>query len=794
MKKNTNRIALIIFLLGIFMGAIDTGIVSPARTVIKNSFGVGESIGVWMITIYTLAYAVAMPIVSKLSDRFGRKRVYIISITIFTIGSALCGLTNFYGNFTLFLLARVVQAIGGGGIIPIATAFIGQSFPPEKRGTALGMVGAMYGIATILGPTMGSGILDAAGANHWGWLFFINVPIGIFIIILGTSLEESKAEIQSKMDVLGAGVISIVILSLMYALTNMDFYNFRESIAKNNVWPYLLVFVITLPIFILVEKKAEDPVLNLSYFKDKQIALTLIISFIVGCGLMGVVFVPQFAENTLKLKTGNGGYLVTLMAVFSGITAPLGGKFIDKYSAKLVMGMGFACTTIGTLFLALYVVKHPSFIAILIGLAFIGFGMGFTMGTPLNYLMLTYVRPEESATALSTLSLIRSVGVTISPNIMVNFIAEAGKQMPDKLRAALPAVKPPVISGFENLSDKFDGSKVNFSGNVSTDMINKFKDADVTTVVDTTKDFVSNMFSNIIPKIQDNIYTGMNSGITKMEAAKAKLITAQSGIDKGMHGVNNGIHGIDKAIAGIEKGIHGIAKVLDGLHQGVDGIAKGLKGMFTAKTQIIAAMNKAPSMNGSGQMPGNIQGAGIPGGMPSGIQTGAMPPQGVPTGSITGNMPDIKAVMQSQLDNINNKIVQLTDKMHSMQSNIDALQAKQHIMQNKVHTLYIKEHALQSQLHTMAQKKAEIGSAIDSLNANIHSIQTSKAQIPGILQNWRADYINQIEGKRHVFENIFQSTLNDGFRKMFIAAAIIAGVGLILTLLLSNKKSAKSAE
>ena len=194
MNKKSYFSTLFIFLLGIFMGAIDSGIVSPARTVIQNSFGVSENIGVWIITIYTLAYAVSMPIVSKLSDLYGRKKVYTTSIVIFAIGSTLCGLTNFYGNFSLMLISRVIQALGAGGIIPIATAVIGSSFPKEKRGTALGLVGAIYGVATMLGPTIGSTILNVSGVDHWGYIFFINVPISIFIIILGLNMKESTSE------------------------------------------------------------------------------------------------------------------------------------------------------------------------------------------------------------------------------------------------------------------------------------------------------------------------------------------------------------------------------------------------------------------------------------------------------------------------------------------------------------------------------------------------------------------------------------------------------------------------
>lgn len=431
-KKSVTTI-LVIFLLGIFMGALDSGIVSPAREIIQNTFGVEAGYGTWMITIYTLFYAVSMPIVSKLADKYGYKPVYIFGIGLFGLGSLLAGVANFYGTFEFFLVARVIQAIGSGGIIPIANSVIGQSFPEEKRGFALGMVGGVYGIATILGPSVGSGILQFVGTGSWGWLFFINVPISLVIIFMSLGLENKVAEEMRPMDLMGSIILTGVIGSLMYALTKFDFFSIAESFKNINVWPFLLLFVLLLPILIMVERKAKDPILNLKYFTNPQILLTMLIGFFVGVGMMGMVFVPQFGENVLRLKAGTGGYLITLLAVFSGIAAPISGKLIDKRGARVTLMVGFAFTIIGTLWMALVVTKALSFITLFVGLAFMGLGVGFTMGAPLNYLILKLVPKQEGTTALATLSVIRSVGVTISPSLMIGFIVAASKTLQERL-------------------------------------------------------------------------------------------------------------------------------------------------------------------------------------------------------------------------------------------------------------------------------------------------------------------------------------------------------------------------
>lgn len=547
MKKHSSKnLLLILFLLGIFMGALDTGIVSPARTVIASSFNISASTSIWLITIYTLAYAVAMPIAGKLSDNFGKKKIYIISISLFGLGSLLCGLSNFYGDFSLLLVARVIQAIGGGGIMPIATAYIGDSFPPEKKGAALGMVGGIYGIATTLGPTIGSAILNIVGTSNWGVLFFINVPICLIILILSAlSHTEEKTSISKKIDIIGSVIITLTILSLMYGLTNLKFYEFSTSIKSASVWPYLLAFVILLPILIFAEKRAEDPILNLKYFTNREISLALIIAFIVGAGMMGVVFIPQFGENVLKIKSGSGGYIVTVMAIFSGISAPISGKLVDKFSAKVVLISGFALSAIGTLTLALYTANHPNFFSLLIGLVFVGLGMGCTMGAPLNYIVQINVSSDETATAQSTLSLIRSIGVAISPNILIGFISQAGKNMSTKLMEVVPKMEMPQIQGMEAPA----GNMTSNSGGISQEQLQLLQNADITTIVDAVKKFSEGIINDKVapainqmtsaanykgPKADSLISTIIESYLKQIEASRLTIEnTFQSVLNSG---------------------------------------------------------------------------------------------------------------------------------------------------------------------------------------------------------------------------------------------------------------------
>ncbi|MDR3553055.1 MAG: MFS transporter, partial [Clostridia bacterium] len=455
-KKLHFGMIMTVYLFGIFMGALDTGIVTPARTIIQNNLNVSDKTGIWMITIYTLAYAASIPVMGKLADRFGRKYIYITSILLFGVGSLFCGLSQNFGSFAVLLIARSVQAIGGGGIMPVATAEFGTIFPQEKRGMALGLVGGVYGIANIFGASVGSAILSLFGTNNWQFIFYVNVPISLFVIIAGlVFLPNTRIESTKKIDAFGILLIVLMVLSLLYGLKNIDFFNFAQTIKELSVYPFLIAFVLLLPLFIWAEKRADDPVMNLSYFVNFRIVITLLVSIVSGIILMGVIFVPQFSENALHIASGGGGYFVIILGVFAGIGAPFSGRLTDRIGAKLVLTGGVLLSIAGSLFLMFVTIPSPSFVTVFVSLMLIGLGVGFTMGAPLNYMMLSHTKPEESNSALATLSLVRSIGTAIAPAIMVAFIAHAGGNIQGNIMNLLPKeVSVPALPYAQELTNK----------------------------------------------------------------------------------------------------------------------------------------------------------------------------------------------------------------------------------------------------------------------------------------------------------------------------------------------------
>ena len=472
---------LALYLAGIAMGALDMGIVNPARTVIQNSLGVGEQLGVWVFTIYTLAYAAAIPIIGKVADLIGRKPVYVLAIGLFGLGSIGCGLAQDFDSFGLLLAARVVQAIGGGGMMPVATAAVGTIVPPTKRGMALGLVGMVYGLASVFGGSAGSLVLGIAGADNWQWIFYINVPIAIIVVVLGIwALPKQEQPDERKLDLVGIMLVVVLITSLLWAFQHLNFIDIGTSIGTPNVWVGLLLFLVLGPIFWVWETRQKDPVIDVRLFATLPLASTVLIAAITGVLMMTVMFIPQFAENSMRLPAGAGGYPTILIGLSSGIGAPISGKLTDKLGPRFVLGMGVVISAVAGLMFIFWASPYPGIWSAAIAIFMMGFGLGFLMGAPLTYLILHLVPERDSNSGQATLSLIRSLGTTLAPAILVGLLATAMGGLGEKVMAAMPPFGP--------------ASAQMGQMDMPAELMDTVKTADVTTIVDRSKELASYMF------------------------------------------------------------------------------------------------------------------------------------------------------------------------------------------------------------------------------------------------------------------------------------------------------------
>ncbi len=795
---------LAVYLFGIFMGAIDTGIVTPARTIIQNDLGVDDQTGIWMLTIYTLAYAASIPVMGKLADRYGRKPIYLLSITLFGVGSLLCGLSAEVGGFGFLIAARAIQAIGGGGIIPIATAEFGSSVPLAKRGMALGLVGGVYGVANIFGSSAGSLILDIFGTHNWQFIFYINVPISIAIIVAGIIfLPNHKVENVAKIDLLGITLMVAMILSLLYGLRNIDFFDFETSVTSVEVYPFLLAFLVLLPLFILAERRAEDPVLNLRYFTDFTIGVILLLSFLSGVILMGVIFVPQFAENALRIPTGDGGYFVIILGVFSGVGAPLSGRLTDRFGPKPVLGFGVAVSAIAAAVGAFWAIPSPSWASVCTTLALMGLGLGFTIGSPLNYMMLEQTPAAESNSALATLSLVRSIGTTLAPAILVGFLAQAGVSLQDALTAQLPTtISAPALPYAAELQAKFDAMKadpnlkdklkdVTFpdlnskttitinttdGGSLPDDLVELLKTADVTNITERTVTVAERMFAEQTPSVIADITDGVNTGLASLATAHADLDKAHIKLGKAATGLDKAIAGMTKGMKGMKSGIAGMTKGITGMDSGLAGTAHAIKGMGEGIARIdkdIAGLKAALS---------GVQSAydAIMGALPPGT------PEPPPAQELHARIDGFKAAIAGARKGraaLVEKQAKLKSDRAKLATQRAALAAKRTTLQRQLVTLEGKRADATASRDKLVKARSEMATALADLEDTSRKLTILRDGVPAAFETAKQDYIAEIRKRSATLETTFASTLNGGFRNIYfstIAAGLLAALLLAL--------------
>ena len=449
-KKNSSQSwALTLFAIGVFMAALDNGIISAALTTINSSFDVSANWGAWGVTIYTLGLAISVPIVGKLSDRYGRRKLFIIEIAIFGIGSLLVALSP---NFTFYLIARFLQAMGGGGIFIIGSSHVLSTMPAEKQGKALGLLGGMNGIAAVLGPNVGSFLIDVTGS--WHILFLINVPIAIFLVIFGfLKLEETSEPNTGKLDLFGTILLSLSILGIMYGLTNIEGVNFFESLLEPNVYMFLIAGIILFIALLFYESRLEakngDPILPFKLLKNPPYLFTLLVGLFSGALLAAMIFIPAFSEQVLGIAAEKSGYWMTPLAIAAGIGAGFGGAFVDKKGPIFAIILSGVISVIGFLLFPLWIeVKWHFIVASVIA----GIGMGIILGAPLNILATEGVKKDKGS-SIATLSLVRTIGMTLAPTIYAGFIARSFNEMPDLFATEFPEKLQANISSAELSAD-----------------------------------------------------------------------------------------------------------------------------------------------------------------------------------------------------------------------------------------------------------------------------------------------------------------------------------------------------
>nr|WP_319374887.1 MFS transporter [uncultured Methanobacterium sp.] len=411
-NQGKNRILILLFV-GVFMGSLDIGIVGPALPSIQNFFSVDERVLSWVFTIYILFFMLGTPVMAKLSDIYGRKAIYILDILLFTIGSILT-ITSF--SFEMLLVGRAIQGLGAGGIFPVANAFIGDIFPPEKRGGALGILSSVWGWSSVMGPLLG-GLLLQYG---WQWLFIINLPITLAVIVGSIYiLPKGERNPEITFDWSGIIVLGALVTFLAYGINQIDTNHFTSSILSWDVLPYLILSVILLPLLWKIEKKVLNPLIQVDLFRNREVRL--VNSIMVGTGLVqaSTIFIPAFVIVALAFSSQLASFMLVPLVLTMALGAPVIGRLLDKYGSRNIMLIGSLAMAMGLFTLSIF--SEKSYILILASIL-IGVGMSTTIGSPPRYIMLVESPPSERASGQALLNIITSVGQLVGGALVGAFI------------------------------------------------------------------------------------------------------------------------------------------------------------------------------------------------------------------------------------------------------------------------------------------------------------------------------------------------------------------------------------
>jgi EmrB/QacA subfamily drug resistance transporter len=365
---------------GMVMVILDGTAVNVAVPKLVDLFGTDLLTFQWVITGYTLAMSAVIPIAGWLTDRFGSKRIFLLTIVFFTLSSALCSIAQTIEQLIAF---RIIQGLGGGMIAPIGIAMVFRLAPPERRGRVLGMLGIPMLLAPALGPILSGWLVQEAS---WHWIFLINVPAGILAVLLGLKfLTDGERQKTHRLDVYGLVLAPAAFVMLTYGLSEGG-----KSWSSASTVTALAAGAVALLLFVIIELKHPHPLLEMRVFKSSYFNRSIILLWIIQITLFGsMLLIPMYLQNIRGMTPFESGTLLLVQAIASGAANPIGGRLFDKIGVRPLAFVGLSLIAA-----ALFILSSISTAAaqglIIVCLILLGLGTGLTM-MPLNTHILSSV-------------------------------------------------------------------------------------------------------------------------------------------------------------------------------------------------------------------------------------------------------------------------------------------------------------------------------------------------------------------------------------------------------------------
>jgi len=409
-------IVAIVVIFGLFMSILDATVVNIAIPRLQAAFGAPLSSVQWVATGYTLAQGVATPLTPFLSERLGLKRLYLLAVALFTIGSAFCGLA---WSLDVLIFFRILQGAAGACLFPLSITMLYREFPPQERGTAIGTLGIPILIAPALGPTLGGYIVTYAG---WQLIFYINLPIGILGIVLGLLLlHEYRPEGRSRFDIPGFVFSAVGLASVLYALSDAS----TDGWGSSKVLGFLIGGLLALVIFVFVElmtaSRGRQPLLDLRIFGNAPFATANIANVLVTFALFGGLFLVPIYLQVLRGQTAyEAGLLLLPQALGAMVAVVIGGRLVDRIGVKPVVIPGLAILAFA-LWRFSFVTLNTPFLAFQVLLILRGIGLGLC-AQPLTIAALVDIGPRQLTQANSLNAVLRFISSSLGVAVLATLV------------------------------------------------------------------------------------------------------------------------------------------------------------------------------------------------------------------------------------------------------------------------------------------------------------------------------------------------------------------------------------
>jgi EmrB/QacA subfamily drug resistance transporter len=401
---------------GLFMVVLDNLVVNVALPSIHRDLGASIQALEWTVNAYVLSYAVFLLTGAALGDRFGRKRMFIGGIALFTAASAAAALAP---TIDLLIAARAIQGVGAAIATPLTLTLLAEAFPPQRRGVALGIWSGISGIAVALGPLVGGAVVQAAS---WQWIFWINVPIGIALVPLAAArLAESHGP-SRRLDLRGLGLASTGLFGIVYGLVRSQSLGWGSP----EIVVALTLGVILVVAFVVYELRTDDPMLPISFFANRGFAVTNAVSLAMYFGMFGsIFFLSQFLQNVLHNSPLQAGVKLLVWTGASMVVSPLAGFFSERYGSRMFMVAGLGLQALALGWLATLASTTQSYASMIAPFILAGAGMALVFAPSANA-VLASVRTDQAGQASGATNAVRELGGVLGIAVLATVFTSHG--------------------------------------------------------------------------------------------------------------------------------------------------------------------------------------------------------------------------------------------------------------------------------------------------------------------------------------------------------------------------------